>query len=83
MTLVQDGLRVSLPRRRTTAARAAKLFDVRADPLEQNDLSHGRPETLERMLHLPAGVRTTTLASDPTAPDTDVEQKLRDLGYIN
>lgn len=82
-TLVQGDLRIEVSRRAAAAAAPARLFGVRADVLEPLNLAAARPADVERLRSVIEGVRATSLAPDPTAPDTDVEQKLRDLGYID
>jgi arylsulfatase A-like enzyme len=81
MTIVRGDLRLALPRTRQALMRPS-LYDVRSDPLEHTNLLNDRPTDAAALAKTLEALQATTLARDPTAPDTDVERKLRDLGYI-
>jgi arylsulfatase A-like enzyme len=66
----------------------AELFDFRADPLEQVELSAGQPEIAATMIDRLAEWRRRMASEkgfhgDPTDVDPEVEEQLRALGYLD
>jgi arylsulfatase A-like enzyme len=70
-----------------TGSSRLELYDVFNDPLEQLNLSEIFPENVELLqdcLHLFAGQTQSITESDraPEFDDPEVQQRLRDLGYL-
>ena len=64
------------------------LFDLEADPAEQDNLAPSRPEIVERMLDLLAdrglaGEIEPAVEIDEDELDEDVRRRLRALGYVD
>ena len=81
-TVLRDDLRLSAGRGSRRSKLPLQLFDVGGDPNEQVDLAPARPDAVRELVTVLDGIRRVSLAVDPKAPDTDVEKKLRALGYI-
>jgi hypothetical protein len=58
------------------------VFDCARDPAERTNLIAANPAVAQDLLTALDEIRRHDLAIDPNAPDTDVEKKLRSLGYI-
>ena len=59
-----------------------RLFDLSRDPLETRDVASLHPEIAGDLRKILEGIYADNLSLDPSAPDTDVMEKLRELGYI-
>lgn len=59
-----------------------RLFDLERDPDENFDIASDNTENVRELRAALDAIESENLALDAMAPDTDVSEKLRQLGYI-
>lgn len=66
---------------------SVELYDLRGDPEEVDDVSESNPEVVSRFRERMEAYLSTAESNDVSLPDVDdsadVEQRLRDLGYVD